>query len=942
VAEAQEAEDFEAPPHELDVEDFTEAEGPEVPDFDEPFSATRAVSKAAKQLFIDFPAGVAERADELARQDPAALEEPLERALAITMRRAKDTLVPSLVDRALRGPASVFPVPAALLPDEARQAAEAALPPPLRELEETTRSALFKSGVAAIVDPLNALFAGLTAARALQHTRQLGRKQFADAVLAAARPKVMKELEGLPKSVRQLKNLDVVRRRSDRQTYRVVKRVKEGFWLEHLQTGRQLKLPRAGFEKDFEVITLNRARLKDAAEDAAIETVLKPAVPASKLTKLMPPEQQLTPTPSTLRDRLARGAQPLIVVERAIMAQGPTGRRFAELLKTARSRAERRAGQAVEAVMRPLRQLPKAQRIELTAALNEGQRLTSSGLRDVYRSANSARREIARESVQGGLLVKLRSGAEVPFAPRRHYFPHLVPSITAAGEVIDDAIANAVRMGHFGSLTEARAAWTEYVGLVQRGRRADRLAAWLVKHGQARNLSDAHFKLQRYVARNARQRSRFLERAREIDLPFWDPDPLRVLPEYYLEAFRRLEQVKAFGPQNELAKDLIHQISLEGGDASFVRLAFERIMKPPVGELAFGKVPPNVQQAFKTFNIITKMGLSAILNAPQGLLNSFVKAGVVPTIKGLKDAATAGGQNFALRSGTILETVTREMGREAGGASRAAQSFLKRVGFNATERFNRTLSANTARHYLPQLLGRLKQNARDQLARREFTRLGLNADEVLKRGHFTEAEVLEASNRFTNLTQFRSGVQDLPYFASSPEGRLMFQFKSFVTGFTRFITDSLLLEARRGNLRPLTRFLVAGGLTGEAVRDVVDSLRANPRPENLLTRYLENLGTVGGIGIFSELWQAAMVGQGGGILSLIAGPTLDELADLLANSLQAASGRPAPLMRQLTREVPLVGPTVRNVLMPSEQLQRERTPAILDPAGEGFEGFPQF
>jgi hypothetical protein len=882
--------------------------------------AKHPATQFAKEVFFDFPAEMGEAAVAFSREDPVKLVAEgrfPEALLAAEMRGLKRFVAPGVLPPGL---------------------SENILPEAYRKLNDFFKEQQLSFTISAGVDPLNVLLvpsllmggtkAGLRTASAIRAAKQTPRAvhEAADQVVK----EVAKELgTGLKPMVRIAKQ-DTLRHLTTGEPYQVVSvSNKTGdVTLQSINTGDRVMFKKADLGEQFQMVTLNRERVKDVAESHLIKHAMEgealkkqPQVRLPK-TGLDEPAEALA-WPRNRSSFLARFA----VVEKGIAMQGQTGRQLSAQVKQVRSVAEARAGTAIADYVNTAQHLTKAQRLELAAALDRNIPVKDAAVRAAFRVSNQARRAIAQESQSLNLLQRLRSGEEVPFTPRKYYYPHIVPKPDAPKEVITDVIQNAVRMGAFESELAAREAWAEYKGFVQHGRRLDKFLDWMVDHGRARNRSDARYLMERFVNRNRVQRATHLERARELDFPFWDPDPSRVLPEYYAQAFKRLERVKTFGPRDEVAKDLIHQIALEGGDATYVREAFDRIMKPPIQQHAFGVIPPKLTANLRALQVVTKMGLSAALNAPQGLLNSYIKTGVRPTALALRDSLTQGGRDFALRSGAILEGTVHELLQETGPSTRMADAFLKRTGFSATERFNRILSANAAKHYIPRLLGRVKANAKDGIALRELERLGISAD-AARSGKLTAEQTAAAANRFVNLTQFRSAAQDLPLFASTPEGRLMFQFKSFVFGFTRFASDSILSEARAGNFRPLTRYLIAGGLTGEAVRDVVDSVRANPRPENPMIRYLENLSTVGGVGIFTDILKASMRGGGGALLELAAGPTLTETTDLVGNMVRALTGKPKPLITQLTRQVPVVGPTIRNVVLPSEALEREQEPRL--------------
>lgn len=66
-----------------------------------------------------------------------------------------------------------------------------------------------------------------------------------------------------------------------------------------------------------------------------------------------------------------------------------------------------------------------------------------------------------------------------------------------------------------------------------------------------------------------------------------------------------------------------------------------------------------------------------------------------------------------------------------------------------------------------------------------------------------------AAKRFSDATQYRSGIGTLPPWASSPGGRMAFQYLSFINAHTKTV-KYVASEAAKGNPKPAARFIAVG------------------------------------------------------------------------------------------------------------------------------------
>ena len=418
-------------------------------------------------------------------------------------------------------------------------------------------------------------------------------------------------------------------------------------------------------------------------------------------------------------------------------------------------------------------------------------------------------------------------------------------------------------------------------------------------------------KLKSFIIKGKSRKFGNLERAREVNLPFYDVNPDRVIPRYFEGAYGRLEVVKNFGPNGEMKDKIVKAIAEEGGDYNSFETAFSRIFgveaERPVLD-TFGK---GTLQKIRDYEVITKLGLAVIPNSTQSINTAFT-VGLKNTLQGIFQSTRKEGQEFAIRTGATLQsTVDDVIRRSTSGSSSWASNFLKATGFSATERMNRTIAANAGRNYINGNVRTMLKNPFDKTAKRRLSELGLNPEKILNRGSATHDELLLGSQSIVNKTQFRSDVLDLPIFFSSPEGKLVTQFKTFAFNQTKLIKDAILKEAARGNLKPMITAVSIMPILGEGVKDVRSVLSGKTRDTAGMERIAENIGAVGSLGILSDLWSSAKFGS---VTNMLAGPGISDASEGVTGLILASQGKPNKLQRFVTRQVPIVGPFLNTKL----------------------------
>ena len=630
--------------------------------------------------------------------------------------------------------------------------------------------------------------------------------------------------------------------------------------------------------------------------------------------------------------------------ENVIARQGEAGKVLKKTLTTAIDKGEVEAGKRVAQITQArLNKLTKIEKQNLFDALEGRAQPISPKVEEAFRITRTQTDELAQYAKQVGVLQKrkvtLKPDAEipkgvtslqrqrllegnevkatirVPFEPRANFFPHTQISIdNLKGAVRTDIAENIVRLGVKKDLAEATKFIDDYKAFIDNGGKQESLINYMVETGQSASAAEALSNLQRYRNKTIK-RSGSLEFSRDIDLPFYDPDPSRVIPKFVAEEAARIEQIRAFKQDQQVINKLILEIRNSGGDSETVRTIVDRSL----GMLNDAKTPAAKVSRMLRMVQGFKLGLAAIPNSTQGTLNSLLKADLRAVAAGVAGLLTKRGRLFALQSGATLESTLQETARESGALSK----FLKATGFTATERANRTLAANAGKSYGTRLFKKLLNNPKNKTARRLLEEFGIDPEQALKNGKLTEDDILMFAKKFTDITQFRSRPQDLPMFASSPAGKVFFQFKTFIYGQTRLLYRETVGELKNKNFGRATRNLFILGtvfpLTGEVVADIRALITGRKREEKGLARYLDNIAQVGSMGILMDTLRAGKYRKG---TEFIAGPSVSDAGELI--NVAGGTNKGKNFSKFLLKKIPIVGSRISNEVFPSESAKAKR------------------
>jgi hypothetical protein len=543
-----------------------------------------------------------------------------------------------------------------------------------------------------------------------------------------------------------------------------------------------------------------------------------------------------------------------------IEKQGPAGKELAGKIHQTREIAEISAGKWVS-------QMPTARKLSqdefdnfVDVAEGKGQPINDAVLK-AFKEWDSVRTQIADSADADDVLINRRS----------NYFPHRFDPKMFEGDNFVKAVEALVTSGQASSTDEA-AKLLRYAKDIYRNRR----------HGN-------------------------LEVERLVNIPGWERTK-EALFGYIESASNRVAQVNQLGKDDEIAMQLINRVGQEGGDASTVKSLFDI----SVGAKQHGELQSKISNALRGYNAVTKLGLGAITNVGQNV-NTASVTGIIRTLTNAPKAAMSKeAKNFALEAGITLDGVLNDL-KDGAGFGGKVFGKIGAPGFNTVEKFNRTLAAIAGRDYARFLAKRGDVNA--------LAKMGIK----LTGNKLTPQQEIQAARNIVQRTQFKVDPQDLPGWASSPWGKVVAQFRTFSYNQSAFAWKEMLEPALKGNVAPLARFLAVGGPVGLGITTTQNILRNRKDEENPLKRGMQSYQKVGGLGLADSIATGLFPMNGKYLdpnrattmaIGTLAGPTFGTIAEGYGALAGAVQGKPDNLERFALKQIPLVGSTLQNTMLP--------------------------
>jgi len=558
-------------------------------------------------------------------------------------------------------------------------------------------------------------------------------------------------------------------------------------------------------------------------------------------------------------------------VEGWLSTKGEPGRKILQMSREVERLADQQIVNWTNKMLKQVAALSKKERLNMRTVVRGKEKPINNKVRKAAEVVKAYYNERPDRIRKAGLTLRTVDGENIPFKEAKNHFP-----LRLDWKKIED------KTGQI---------------------RPDVLQK-LVKTGQAKDIQEAERLLRLLRRAKFERHATFQHEAKKIELPEYELDPLLALQSDLAEGETRIAQALKYGPKDERLIEAVE--SMAPVDRAYALKVADRLR----GIDARADIEKHLIEGLLSYNVISKLGLAAIPNATQNV-NTALRLGVASLIKGIKSAFAnrKEAEQFAKMAGIYLDpaNMARTIAETRGGPSLFATKFMQATGFNTTEYWNRLVSLQAAKGWAEDMFKALKKpgsvswvqrvaGKQPERIKRLFREAGIDIDKALRRGSLTEEELAKVARWNVLRTQFPASQLDVPLWASSPWGRVLFQFKRYAFNQGRLLKRELLDEAvrffktggRDGSLRAwgpfLTLFPSAGWLVG-LIRDWISGKEAPAEKigrtkeaiserdiRQLVMDYLDAYTWVGGLGIVSDTAQQLAWDEQEAIMNLL-GPT---------------------------------------------------------------------
>ena len=444
---------------------------------------------------------------------------------------------------------------------------------------------------------------------------------------------------------------------------------------------------------------------------------------------------------------------------------------------------------------------------------------------------------------------------------------------------------------------------------------------------------------------------------------------------------------------------------LQPSDYEFMENALRIAMKKPqAGAGSRGLL--NFTRGIRQFNSVTLLGFTTLTSIPDLVMPIIRGGSFTDYTKAVKNLATDPDyRQFVHDAGVAMENIVHErMTHIYGGVdSKFSNAFFNATMLTPWTDMNRHIAGatgyelfktwqrianNTYKPGVPvtEQSAKYKQVARwmKQYGMGDFLPDGAKKDVVLsdRRLVAEDEQVRMGMIDFADKSVFQPKGNDIPAWAQTPWGAVVFQLKSYPLMMTR-LSGHVIREAKRGNVKPLLYLATLGpaaGATALGVKDIVqmrggeDERSAELRNRNILKNlgydekvhgneddflgwYVEGMLAMGGLGLLADVFHSTVTQLDNGaygkvrLLSTIGGPIVGDVemaVDIGAGIQDALLGDPDKNskerqgVRAFSSRIPVLGGmrSFREGVVDAvagEQAQRGRQPYDMSFGSDGFD-----
>lgn len=514
--------------------------------------------------------------------------------------------------------------------------------------------------------------------------------------------------------------------------------------------------------------------------------------------------------------------------------------------------------------------------------------------------------DIRTKGIASNLHV-LDAGSLTPFTGRENYMPHFLEK---------DALEKA--QGNKDILSE------------------------LIKNGKATNEQEARLYLERNYNELAARRQGNLEFHRgEIEYPYMKTK--EAYSTYLNQVSNRLASANQFGTFGQESERLIQDMTGKGNtyEAKEARDLISKIN---------GKA--EVTPEDKLFKKFTSTARFAETTTKMGLLTPWHHGTAIAAL-----ASRVGNFNTLKSTGALLKAVLgnySELARRNvsrlhstdtslyGGGSKL-DKFYSAIGLNRTLKALSAMAAHAANYRLDDMT----KDLANPTVQRDIERAGLDYQQVLKQGGFTPLDRTHYIQSIMKDTSLLLHPGELPKIANTQIGKIAIMLKAPILQRTERLFPYLIQEVLHGNIAPAAAFIIMGTAIGSAEQvggNIVQNAPAKSPQTLLLQGLLRGVAPFGGQELASLIQYPQFTPQT--IAGMVAGPVGSDVVTGGQAISQLQSNNPQDQLtakRALVRNIPIIGPTLANTVLPYKSYVGNRPSDIVSsivsgktPIGQGL------
>lgn len=355
-------------------------------------------------------------------------------------------------------------------------------------------------------------------------------------------------------------------------------------------------------------------------------------------------------------------------------------------------------------------------------------------------------------------------------------------------------------------------------------------------------------------------------------------DVRKTIPHYLYRTYRRIEQAKTFGPNNEELNKVLAHVAETGEDYDFVKKVIDHWTNTAPRDYS------TLVGALRSWNVVSMLTYSGLLQ-PAQLSNILAYTSTKNLLKSLSLLVTDdASRKWARGVGAHLsEAIQDIMPMTEGGIARM---HVKWIGLEPADKANRFVAALAGRLEAEQTASRLFLKPQDKLLRSRAAHLGFDPDVAISQmGQLTDQQLREVGLHVSQKTQFMSSVLSSPLFKQTPLGDMLYLFRSFAFQQLKFDKDIVAHAIKTRDFAPVMRTIASygllGGTVGEGVRWSRHQLEGKPyEPRSMASaEFLLSALDAGALGMATSIFSALDSGQAA-VAGFMVGPTGGMIAQL--------------------------------------------------------------